>query len=256
MADGFRRFAAATCAIEAAWSTTVSSGDTWKETGIRWTTNNGPSQMANASGMLGVQKPGISGASNPHTAATEKIVADLAYKVGLPVPPVTLWDRGAAADDPRFVAISAWAFQQPFTWAQIETLLTHAQRQQLIRPASAMIPFEVWINADDRHNAGNVLVGFESEEAIGAWIDYAFSLDYLWKGNVCPGCAVTPMYPQVGVADTVSMKSTADRIAAVDSKTIEEIINRVPSGYLPRGVADNIILNLLARQTGVRSLWP
>ncbi len=207
--------------------------------------------------MLGVQKPGIETPTNPYTAATEKIVGDLAFVIGLPVPPVTLWDRGAAPGSPQFVAISAWAFQQPFTWAQIEALLTRDQLRQLIRPASAMIPFEVWISAEDRQNAGNVLIGIEpSREVLGAWIDYAFSLDHVRKGNNQMACTVTAMYPPVGVPDTDVMKSFAERIAAVDNTTVEGIINRIPSQCLPRAVADNIIRNLLSRRAAVRALWP
>lgn len=205
--------------------------------------------------MYAWQKPGIPSPTNRYTAATEKIVADLAYILDLPVPPVTLWDRGATAE-PRYVCVSANAFDEPFTWHQIEGLLTREQLQQLVRPASAMLPFEEWISADDRQNPGNVLVGFgPNRDAIGAWIDYAFSLDHSWRGNARPNCDVREIYPRVGMPDTHAMKSTAERIAAVDSKTIEEIINRVPSHYLPSGVAENIRRNLLLRQSAVHKLW-
>jgi hypothetical protein len=255
--EGFRWFAPSTCAIDAVWSTTAFSGDAWKETGIRWGTSNGPSQLENGSGMFGVQKPGIAKPTNPYTAATEKIVADLAFTLELPVPPVTLWDRGAAAGEPRHVAVSAWAFDQPFPWRQIEALLTRDHLAQLVRPASAVLPFEEWIGAADRQNDGNVLIGFgpDMEEALGAWIDYAWSLDHIWKGNDRPNCMVRELYPRVGILDTHAAKGTAERIASVDSKTIEEIINRVPSDYLPAGVAESILRNLLLRQPAVHRLW-
>jgi len=210
---GLRRFAPSTRAIDADWCSSFSSGDTWTPTGIRWQTNTGPLQLANAKGLLGVQKPGHGAPSNPHTAATEKIVADLASVFGLPVPPVTLWDRGTAAGEPRYVAVSAWAFQQPLTWAQAEPQLNADQKAQLARPASTMIPFESWIGAQDRQNAGNVLVSVEqSGEIVGAWIDYAFALDHTWKGNDDPNCTVTTLYPQCGAIDTAAMKSVADLI--------------------------------------------
>jgi hypothetical protein len=120
-----------------------------------------------------------------------------------------------------------------------------------------MIPFEIWISADDRQNASNVLVGIEQTgEATGAWIDYAFSLDHTWKGNNHLACALTPLYPPVGPPDTGIMKSSAQRIAAVDNSTVEAIINRIPPDYLPRGAADNIIRNLLSRRPTVSALWP
>jgi hypothetical protein len=119
---GLRRFAAATRAIEASWCANACSGDSWRPTGPEWQTNNRPVQLVNGSGLLGVQKPGDVAPTNSHTAATEKIVADLAAVIGLPVPPVTLWDRGSATAGFQFVSVSAWAFEQPLTWAQDDAL--------------------------------------------------------------------------------------------------------------------------------------
>jgi len=126
---------------------------------VDWKTNNGPIQVKNAAGMLGVQKPGHGNPTNPHTAATEKIVADLAYLIKLPVPPVTLWDRGASSGMPQYVAVSAWAYADALTWQQGEAGLQAAERATLVPWVSAMMPFEAWISADDRQNGGNVLLG-------------------------------------------------------------------------------------------------
>ena len=222
---------------------------------MAWATNNSPLQVANAAGVLGVQKPGQDAVTNPYTAATEKIVADLAHHLRLPVPPVTLWDRGAAAGDPRYVAVSAWAYEGAITWVQGEPGLTAAQRTALLPWASAMVSFESWIGADDRQNPSNMLVAVDpGGEVLGAWIDYAFSLDYVWKGNHVPGCQVPPVYPPVGAAMSQVMIEVADRIAGVDNALIEGIVNRIPSTYLPRPIADNIIRNLQSRRANVRAL--
>lgn len=257
MLIGFRRFAPATCAIDAAWCSTFSSGDIWTPTGLTWQTNNGPLQVANATGFIGVQKPGHGKPTNAHTAATEKIVADLAAVIGLPIPPVTLWDRGPASGNPQYVAVSAWAFEQALTWQQGEKSLNAQHRDQLMRPASAMVVFEAWIGAQDRQNAGNVLITLDATgEALGAWIDYTFALDHVWKGNNNAACALGPLYPPLGAANVPVMKEVTEEIEAIDNRTIEGIINRVPSSYLPRAVADNIIRNLISRRAAVRGLWP
>jgi hypothetical protein len=253
---GFRCFAPATRAIDAGWCSNSSSGDTWALTGTAWGTNNGPLQVANRTGLLGVQKPGHAHPTNPYTAATEKIVADLAAIIGLPIPPVTLWDRGSALGAPQYVAVSAWAFEQPLTWGQVQQSLNAQQRAQLIQPASAIIPFEAWICAQDRQNPGNMLVTVENETVLGAWIDYAFALDHVWKGNNNAACAVGPIYPPIGAADVNVMKQTADEIAAINSHAIEQIINRIPPSYLPHGVANSIISNLILRRTAVQAMWP
>jgi hypothetical protein len=77
-----------------------------------------------------------------------------------------------------------------------------------------MIPFEVWIEAQDRQNA------------------------------------------RVGGPDIDMMKAVAGEITSIDNAVIQGIINRIPSTYLPRAVADNIIQTLLSRRAAVRALWP
>jgi hypothetical protein len=217
--------------------------------------HNAPIQVKNANGVTGVQKPGLAAPTNPHTAATEKIVADLAYHLGLPIPPATLWDRGPSAGAPRYVAVSAWAYEKPHTWAEVDAALTPAQRAELIPWASAMLPFESWIDAQDRQNAGNVVVGTAANgAALAAWIDYAFSLDHVWKGNPVTSCHAPPIYPPVGAAMNDVMIEVADRIGRVENAVIEGIVNRIPSEYLPGPAAYNVIRNLRSRRGLVRAL--
>ena len=256
MLPDLRRFANTTRAIAADWSSRPFSNDTWTSTGIVWgNTNNRPLQVVNAHGLAGVQKPGHDQPTNPFTAATEKIVADLAHCISLPVPPVTLWDRGAGAV-PQYVAVSAWAYDNVLTWGQAAGALSQAQSAQLLPWASAMLPFESWISATDRQNPGNVLVSLApSGEILGAWIDYSFSLDYSWKGNHIQACNIPPLYPPVGAAVQADMIEVAERIKGMDNTAIEGIVNRIPIEYLPRGIADNILRNLLSRRDTVRALF-
>jgi hypothetical protein len=211
--------------------------------------------VVNGNGLTGVQKPGHDHPTNPHTAATEKIGADLAYKLGLPVPPVTLWDRGPAAVAPRFVAVSAWAYDKAMQWGQAVPGISPAQQDGLRPWASAMVPFESWIDAQDRQNPGNVLVATDHNgDILGAWIDYAFSLDHVWKGNHIPACRIPPVYPPVGAPLPDIVKEVADSIVAMDNAVIEDIVNRIPADYLPRASAANIIRNLQTRRDSVRAL--
>lgn len=260
---GLRCFAPATTAIDRMWSANVWSGDDWRPTGIAWSTNTGPLQLVNGSGLLGVQKPGrvavpnpeYNAPRNPYTAATEKIVADLAFVLGLPIPPVTLWDRGAALAAERYVAISAWAFQQPINWRDAESTLNAAQRSALIPVASAMVPFEFWIGATDRQNAENVLISADSLPRIrGAWIDYAYALDYAWSRNGEGGCAVVPIFPALGPPDVETMRAVTGAIAELGDAIIERIVSRIPSTYLPNGIAQRIIRTLVSRRALVGAL--
>lgn len=259
-----RSFAPATNAIDRTWSTTVWSGDDWKPTGIHWPTNTAPLQLVNAGGLLGVQKPGpvdgpdpeYTAPRNPHTAATEKIVADLAFVLGLPIPPVILWDRGREASGERYVAVSAWAFQQPMSWRDAEPTLNAAQRSALVPQASAIVPFEIWIGATDRRNAGNVLISVDSlQQSRGAWIDYAYALGYGANGKSEDSRALVPLFPPVGGPNIEMMKAVADAIAALSDEVIDRVVSRIPSEYLPHGVAQSIMRGLLSRQPLVKELF-
>jgi hypothetical protein len=251
-----RHFAPVTTALDDAWCSCACSGDTWTPTGYQWVTENGPIKVANAAGVSGVQKPGKIGVSNRHTPATEKIVADLARVIGLPVPPITLHDRGAAAGEPRYVAISAWAFDAAVTWAQAEPLLSPVQKASLVPVASAMIPFELWIGASDRQNAGNVLIdGALGMTLKGAWIDYAFALDHAWKGNLHAAAGVQPVYPPIGALDAAVAKTVAQEIVKVDDAVIGDIVNRIAAEYLPQPIAANIVRNLVARKPQVSAIF-
>jgi hypothetical protein len=252
----FRCFAPSTKAVDEAWPKSALSNDTWTNHGLSWKTNTGPVSVVNSAGLVGVMKPVNNSPTNPQTAATEKIVADLAFAIGLPVPPVTLWDRGASVS-PRYVAISAWAYDNFLTWGQAAPALTPNQKAELLPWASAMLPFEAWISAQDRTNEGNVLIGVSSSgELLGAWIDYAFSLDYAWKGASLPHCQIPPIYPPVGAVSEEAMVEVSDRIIGLENGAIEGIVNRIPSECLPRVTAENIIRNLVSRRIGVRGLFP
>lgn len=251
MAFNFRRFAPLTMQVEAVWSTSVITTDVWTATGVGWGhTNTKPIEVKNAADYKAVQKPGNPTKGNL-IPAREKIAADLAYIVGLPVPPVVLRDIGGGT----FVAISGMAFETSVTWGQAKGGLGGVQGAALIDAASAMLPFEAWIDAQDRHNEGNVLIGLmPSGEPIPAWIDYAFSMDLVWGGNLKTACTLSPVYPPVGAVNPALMTEVAERILAIKDEDIEGVVKRIPRECLPEPVADIICQNLLARRAPVRAL--
>jgi hypothetical protein len=212
--------------------------------------------VANPDRMQGIVLPRLVDAvSKPAKgdgiAAREKIVADLAYLLGLPVPPVTLWNTGGGT----YAAVSAWAFEKPSTWGHVKGSFPGAAAAALVPAMSAMLPFEAWIDAQDRHNDGNVLLTVASSgEPLAAWIDYAFSLDYVWNGNLVNACALPQQYPPFGNPDPAVMREVAGKIAAVKDEEIERLVKRIPEDCLPKDVAGAICSNLSARRSVVRGL--
>ena len=152
-----REFWAETEALADVWSTTAMTTDTWNPTGKEWETNSKPILVANQNSLRGVAKPGRRIGDKCLRAAHENIASDLAYVLGLPLPPVILWDRGANFPGERYCAISAWAFAKIVEWPQASPMLAKEQIEGAGRTAGAMRAFDTWIAASDR-KASHILV--------------------------------------------------------------------------------------------------
>jgi len=153
----FRRFSAEIEALARAWSTSAVSTDTWTPTGKSWGSNSNPIMVVNQNSLQGVAKPGSPRPDKVLRAANEKICSDLAYMLNLPIPPVTLWDRGNGFVGERYCAISAWAFAQCIEWPAAKPKLSAAQIDQAKHIAGAMKVFDTWTASSDRNDA-HVLV--------------------------------------------------------------------------------------------------
>ena len=122
---GFRNFPDDREALARIWRQEVLTGDDWIERpdlGILSSAAN-PFWVSGPA-TVGVAKPGLAKvqvSKNPF-AAFEKITADLAYDLGLPIPPVILWDRDQVpSGQERFAAISAIPFRGVRTWGEIRS---------------------------------------------------------------------------------------------------------------------------------------
>ena len=82
-------------------------------------TESKPFIVTSTSGVRGLAKPGVPKGPMDAHAAHEKIAADLAYHLGLPVAPATLWARDAEHPT-QHVCIAAWAFDTCDTWDRLQ----------------------------------------------------------------------------------------------------------------------------------------
>lgn len=214
------------------WSTSAITTDAWNPTGKKWGTNSQPFEVTNQNNVRGVAKPGALINDRCLRAAHEKIVSDLAYVLGLPVPPVVLWDRGPAHVGDRYTAISAWAFAKANEWQVVKPRLNAAQIEAAKRIAGAIRAFDTWIAASDR-KGDHVLVSDDgAQDTISvAEIDYAFALSYEW-------CAIVPAqanprtpFPDGVGFDQGACEEMADNIETLEELRILEIVNRVPVEY-------------------------
>jgi hypothetical protein len=193
-------------------------------------------------------------------AAHEKVAADLAFELGLPVPPAVLWDRrGATSEQERYVAISALPFAPAVPWRSVlrapELLARLLPR--LGRAASAMAVFDSWLGNADRVNAGNVVLRETSADREStlqvAYIDFANALSRAWLPYQT-WSTVLPLrcYPEGGAVDLSAMSDLLERIERLDRNVIADIVARIPEGFLSDACRAVIVKGLLHRQTRLR----
>ncbi len=247
----YRRFSSELEKLAQDWVAVASVGINWKELGAFGGTESQPFKVQSGN-LLGLGKPGVVKNDGIARAAHEKIASDLAFHLGLPIPPVTLFDRGVACAGERYVCVSAWAFEQPFTWDQAQGKFTPAHRAEAGPIVAAMLAFETWISAEDR-KSDHVLVQVTDGAPIQlAFIDYAYSLSKAWPdSNTQVGAA--HQYMPVPRDDTF-VCIVADRIARFDEQLIRELISRIPTNYLTDQKKRIIIGNLTARAKRIHEL--
>lgn len=251
-----RNFQGPAAAIENTWGHIAVASHKWRKGARTWGTNSKPFEVVNEAGLVGVAKPGA-GVGDPQLrrAAHEKLASDLAFLLGLPIPPVILCDKGSDFPE-RHVAVSAWAFAKAEEWQKVAGQLGPARRDLATAVSSAMAIFDTWIGASDRKEA-HVLVNDDGD--VGkldlAYIDYAFAFSKDWKTDnekVTALCQPLPIQP----LNAIEAMEIAARIEALEEEPIRKIVNRIPIAYLSDAEKGVIINNLLTRRSAIRKLVP
>lgn len=114
----YSRFTPADLKLAEAWSSRAESPCNW-ELGDKLMGESGPNEALNPDGLKAVAKPSVAHNDGVPRAAHEKIAADLAHHVGVPVPSVVLWTNQKSGKD---YAISRWAFPECETWIAADRL--------------------------------------------------------------------------------------------------------------------------------------
>jgi hypothetical protein len=252
MEGSYRSFADTIEELAKDWARKCCSSETWDDLGWFGGSESRPFRVSNQK-IIGLAKPGMQKVDGIPRAAHEKIASDLAFELGLPVPPVILWDRQSAGDPnrERYVAISAWAFTPALSWDEGSKNLSEDSRKQASVVVSAMLPFETWISAQDR-KSDHLLIKVVGGRLEVAFIDYAFSLSQSWPG-IDANVGQSPSYVPV-VRDNAAIGAVSDRILNFGNDKIKTIIERIPNEYLPQSRREIIIANLLSRRNKIKRI--
>ena len=191
-------------------------------------------------------------------AAVEKIAADLAHRLHLCVPPVTLWERATApTGEPRYHSVSAPPFDQIMRWEDVvnDPVLYPAIAPLAVPAMSAMVAFDTWVGCDDHVNhGGNLLVTVKTGPPIAgnfAFIDYSYSMVYKWR-NDYRAAVVVPMYDTRLVPDQAVMREAVDAISHVSDLFIEQTVGRIPDPFLSLADKATIMDGLKYRRDHLR----
>ncbi|MCP3136969.1 hypothetical protein [Pyxidicoccus xibeiensis] len=258
---GLRKFPAGVETVANEWAQTAILERAWKHTAEAPLGESKPFYVRSGD-LAGVAKPRET-KPPPETwprAAIEKICADLAYELDLPVPPAILWRASKKLDLPiKTLSVSLFPFDGPIVpWgaveddpASVEHLLPH-----FLEPGSALVAFDSWVGNTDRKNPGNLIFKEEEDPSLVrvAYIDFAGSLMFGLSAGADPS-AVAPVlaYPDASQLDVHVLKTTIEAIERLPRSKIGEIVGRIPDEFLSASQKHGIQSGLVERQSTLRA---
>lgn len=242
-----RRFADREAIVADEWQDLVQSADVWSLGDPVGTGESGSLHITGEDSLCGIAKPAFQ--KQMPRAAHEKIAADLAHALGLPVPPVILWTNPVGGAQ---FAISLRAFSQPLTWGQASHLTGKANFLSACADTlAAGYVFHVWLgDTDHGGNPGNILIDANSsEESPGlAFIDHAFSLSYAWPAPAPPLSHIGGYYLAHDQLPKSAIAKTVEWVQDISPEGIERIVRRIPTSFLAVDRADFIVECLISRR--------
>jgi hypothetical protein len=258
-----RQFSSACELVARDWRTNVESPD-------EWTATTAPGALLGESQGYLVTCGAINAYVKPSKkdksalpvprAAHEKIAADLAQDLGLPVAPAILkrWAAPPHGDETCAVCVLV-PFHPSHKWDAVKAVpgLEATLKQGLRIAASSMVAFDTWLGNTDRANGGNVLVnqvtaGPGPAKLNVAYLDFSYSMSHAWRPDFR---TVTPVgvYPtDPPHIDRITVEWVVSSIEGLSEETIRTVVSRIPVDFLPVAAATVITDGLLYRQSRVR----
>jgi hypothetical protein len=254
MSSVFRVFPGHVAILGDTWAKTVDTKVTWTSTGRTWGSESQPFEVSDGA-HLGIAKPGIAKTDGIARAAHEKIAPDLAYFLGLPVPPAVLWHRVPCPPGAHpFCVISATAFIQPVDLGPSRHLIVGPLLDDARRIASGIAAFDSWIGAQDR-NPGNAIIDADTSAGLKvAFIDYAYSLSHTLKNQPVQFQFVNDFAASFGGALANVVEEVVDLILGLPREAIEGAVRSIPDEFMSAADQQLVTAQLLQRRSGLRSV--
>jgi hypothetical protein len=212
----------------------------------------------------GYLKPaGVHGnAAQVARAAREKIAADLALDLGLPVPPAVLTVRdNPPAGCEAAVVVSLVMYPRQWAWEHVRTQQPEESPKglalaQALAACGPMLAFDTWLQQTDHgDHPHNIVWGYDPAHALDSrilFLDFAFSMGFQgnWAGDGWRTCTQAPFPPLlVAHLDRVALTRTIVAIEKMLDDQIQEVVQRIPPSHLPDDQKKTLCEGLLGRRS-------
>lgn len=263
MGLGLRTFLPDGEAVAREWRQRVETCEPWRPTSTAGDAGGEATGYFVTSGPInGYAKPSkLPGAHDPWwRSGHEKVAADLAFDLGLPLPPTVLhkWAKPPYGDQ-RFVAISLFPWLYAHKWQVVARMPDIADKMKIAlrSVASALVPFDTWLDNTDRANDGNLIVSSANLEPGQAphiaYIDYGNAMMCRWRNSDAKQIHVAPIYPtDQKDADITIMDRALTEIECLSDDTVRAIVSRIPDDFLPADHRSKIANALVVRKPLLR----
>lgn len=208
-------------------------------------------------------------------AAREKIVSDLAFDLGIIVPPVLLSKReNQPSTEEPFVCVSRVMFPVQWPWELIKRFVVDPSLNQkanaiimaaLPKSAAAGLALDTWVDqVDHDDHPHNIIFGYkQGATASGEFIflDYAWALGFPswrkpkgWGNDRWRNIDDPPFPPHMKRwIDPDELERVVSKIELLPEATVQEVVDRIPDQFLGRDQKSLIATGLLGRKSLVRA---
>lgn len=204
-------------------------------------------------------KPGREKNDNISRAANEKICADLAQDVDVPVPPALLCDQDSVIDDqPECTVLSLYLSDQAWSLRDLQDISDPPWDllEDALEEASTVVAFDAWVGNTDTDTGNTVFIEDQEGNYRAVHIDLAYALNKKGRWEDGNGGQVTPPNYHDRVADNFDEEEIlegANRIESYSDINIEQIVERIPDSYMQPDEREVVASALIERRSRVRS---
>jgi hypothetical protein len=229
-------------AVRKKWRNDLLSDEIWEPDITRAANTKGITKgiyvIGKTTGLHGFMKPGKKCGSGGRRAAYEKIASDLAFEIGLNVPPAVLYYRTPFTPlQEEKVIISLCPDGSCYYWKDLAGIASQDATeafQKILAIGSGIVALDAWLDNDDRHNKDNtIFAGEPYREAI--FIDFCNTMDHKkeWNGGKYDHFPKRSLPDPFKTAlDWNIVDGAINRIAGLSDDTIGDIVCRIPDDFL------------------------